>query len=413
MIRIICFFVFISLFGLGTSPIQAQNLLTLHEAIVRAIQHNPALEGSRSDVKMAALGVQQARLNPNPQLSLSAKQPDFETSFLLEQTIDLWGKQSIEIRRATRLHDIAILNYHEKQLEMATKVSRAFLDTWALQEQQEVMISFLKMEETYFRQISEKVLAGTASEQDKKRAGVQVSLQRLLLQKTINQVKIKKRALSQLWGEIDPSFDLISGDFYSLPTPLSLEKYRSRLPENLTLKIAEKSIDLAQSSTDAVKSNPWSPVTFGAGLHYKQDNGQTAGILSLFVPVPLSDQNQWKIEQASQGIKKALSEKQTLSLAVLQELEMSESQLQIAYREAHTLKTDMLPTLDSIRKNALEGYLQGKWPYIEVIEAHKANLNTELTYIEVVKQYHQALAHICELTNDFNDALKGEFHDIQ
>lgn len=405
-------FLFLAMvFLLSSIPIQANETITLFEAISNAMVHNTSLKEERIAVNMVRSMVNQARLVPNPQVNVSVQHPDFETSLSVEQPIDIGGKQAISIRIAELTHEIAALNYRAKRLALISNVSQVFFDTFATQEQHRLIQSFLEIEENYYQRVLEKVLAGKASMQDQKRAGVQVTLRRLALQKITDQLGIQKRELSRLWGENSPKFELLPSNFWNLASPKSLETYQSMLSKNPTWEAQERSIVLAQSTAELAKSNLWSPVTLGAGIAYKQGSNQTSGILSIGFPLPIADQNQWKIEQSSLEINRATVAKTAIQLTLMQALEQRYSELQIAYREAQSLNLDIIPTLESIRKNAQEGYLQGKWPYTDVIDAQKSSLESKHLYLDIVSRYHQSLAQIDELTTQFSDKFKGDLNE--
>jgi cobalt-zinc-cadmium efflux system outer membrane protein len=81
--------------------------------------------------------------------------------------------------------------------------------------------------------------------------------------------------------------------------------------------------------------------------------------------------------------------------------------LSAARMEAEILKADVLPGAGSAFEAAVEGYRQGKFGYLDVLNAQRTLFQVRRQYIETLKGYHQAAAAmerlIGEPLSDLND----------
>jgi outer membrane protein, heavy metal efflux system len=117
--------------------------LTLREALVLALKANPELAAFSREIRAREAAVLQARLFPNPELSVTAANlgnavlKDFDgpqTTVSLSQLILLGGKRARGIEVAGLDRDLAAWDYETKRMDVFTRVAQAFVEVLRAQE---------------------------------------------------------------------------------------------------------------------------------------------------------------------------------------------------------------------------------------------------------------------------------------
>jgi outer membrane protein, heavy metal efflux system len=116
------------------------------------------------------------------------------------------------------------------------------------------------------------------------------------------------------------------------------------------------------------------------------DNGLVA---ELGFPLPLWNQNQGNIKKAKFELLKTGNEGKKLWLILETKLSNAYEELMKAYREAEQFKNILLEASSQSSDLALEGYREGKFDYLEVLEAKRTFFEIQEKYIESLVNYHQ------------------------
>jgi cobalt-zinc-cadmium efflux system outer membrane protein len=79
---------------------------------------------------------------------------------------------------------------------------------------------------------------------------------------------------------------------------------------------------------------------------------------------------------------------------VSSDLSQAYQSLSSAYFEAVTLKEKVLPDAQAVFKASEEGYKQGKFDYLILLDAQKTLFDVKTQYIDALQSYHQAVADV-------------------
>ena len=86
--------------------------------------------------------------------------------------------------------------------------------------------------------------------------------------------------------------------------------------------------------------------------------------------------------------------------------------LSSAYVEATTLKTDVLPGAQSAFDASREGYRQGKFDYLVLLDSQRTLFEVRARYIEALNLYHKAVADVERLIGKDLDTLTKTFEEM-
>jgi cobalt-zinc-cadmium efflux system outer membrane protein len=72
-----------------------------------------------------------------------------------------------------------------------------------------------------------------------------------------------------------------------------------------------------------------------------------------------------------------------------------------AVDQVTAMRTSILPGAELAFDMAREGYTQGKFAYLDVLDAQRTWFEAKVQYVEVLSSYHQALAELNRLASGY------------
>ena len=101
------------------------------------------------------------------------------------------------------------------------------------------------------------------------------------------------------------------------------------------------------------------------------------------------DRNQGDVLAAKHNIAKAQQQRRVAELAVYTAVVDAYQGLAIAFTEVTDIKKDVLPGAQSAFDAAGQGYRQGKFNYLEVLDAQQTLFKAKGKYVESLAAYHK------------------------
>ena len=141
-------------------------------------------------------------------------------------------------------------------------------------------------------------------------------------------------------------------------------------------------------------------VTVSAGVRQFNQADETAAILGVSIPLPVFDRNQGGKQEARAKLAKGEEERRAATARVLTALAEAYQSLSSAFMEATVLKNEVLPGAQSAFEAENEGFRQGKFGYLDVLDAQRTLFEARSKYIESLASYHKAVADVERLIGD-------------
>jgi cobalt-zinc-cadmium efflux system outer membrane protein len=135
-------------------------------------------------------------------------------------------------------------------------------------------------------------------------------------------------------------------------------------------------------------------VTVSLGYKTLQDTGNKGMILGASIPIPLSNRNQGNIQTARAQTVKAQDQYWELELALENKLAISHKELVRSYNEAEKIRSTVLKSAVQSFELAKEGYKEGKFEYLDMLDSQKTLFEVRERYIQALLNYHQSRADI-------------------
>jgi outer membrane protein, heavy metal efflux system len=182
--------------------------------------------------------------------------------------------------------------------------------------------------------------------------------------------------------------------FFDITAPIPFEQCLADLCNQPEIVQSLYNYTSAHHNWKLEKANRIPDVTlsFGYKGEYEENNkGLLAGVS---FPIPLFNQNQGNIGRAYFDMLKTGEQGKQLWLVLESKLAISYDELIRAYEEAESIKNFTLPSATQAFELAEKGYREGKFEYLDVLDAQRTFFDVREKYIQSLVNYHHRRADI-------------------
>lgn len=391
-------------------PASPRGTLTLADALSLALRQSPELAAYSWDVRAAEARVIQARLRPNPELSLEAEDvagtrefrggEQAERTLQLSQLVELGGKRPARIAEAQAGRALAGWDYQVKRVEVLRETTQRFIDVLVAQRRVALARETVSLNQTAVPLTERRVEVGKASAVETTRANVSVALAEIAGEQARRELLAAKASLAAMWGETRSArFEGVSGDLDRIGQAPAFSTLAARLGSNPQLArwTTEREKRAAALRLQQAQAVPDITVMGGPRVFGNAENVST-GVLGVSLPLPLFNRNQGGIAEARALLSKTEPEARAAEARAFAELSAAYQTLQSAAAEAATLKDIVIPGAKQSVDLLTNGYEAGRFSQIEILLERRALFDARLQHLRALADYHKALAAVEALT---------------
>lgn len=344
------------------------------------IQHNAELKALEKKVDSHEAKVLQASLRINPELDFeSGTGGDPETSAQINQTIELGGKR-LKRTRVTELElESAQLSYIIKKHAILEEARSVFIDILFAQHILNLKKETVSVVEQFLQSVKTRVEAGRLSPAEAARAQIALTSQQVELYRIQRNLKNHWRLLASFWGSNSPDFSKADENLDSMIVLPSEEYIQLNIMESPS--ILEKNIDIQiqQAIIDVEQANRIPDLQMSAGIKKTDVPGNTYQV-GLSIPLQVFNRNQGTIQASIAQMDQLSEEKRALEINLRTQIAHLYSDLLILGKEVEALKTTILPEAHKAYQIINDGYLQGKFVFLDVVDAQTTLYEAEENY---------------------------------
>ncbi len=382
--------------------------LTLQESLALALANNSRLQSFSWEVRAREAQALQVGLWPNPSLGtetedLSTEDPigDFtgsEQMVQVSQPIELWGRPGKRRDVAEEERDLAGWDYEAARLDVVSQTTQAFVGLVAAEQRVHLARQLVRLSEEVFQTVSRQVETGEVSPVEKQRARVPLSQARIRLRRAEEARTAARTTLSGQWGRSDTTtFREVEGTFGPVRPVPSLDSVKAALGRNPALARQQDEIEQARAVVSLEKSNrlPVPAVTVGwQRFGGRTGSDRTALKAGVSLPLPLWDRNQGAVQRARFRLERARRQREAARVRLDTTLSKAYRSLVSAQNEAQTIAEETLPAAQSAFESVRQGYRQGKFDYLEVLDAQRTLFGVRRQQIQALSRYYQARVRV-------------------
>jgi cobalt-zinc-cadmium efflux system outer membrane protein len=385
-------------------PEEPTGPLTLGSALSLALRGNPELATFAWEIRARDAQILQASLLPNPQVGVeiedfggSDQLADFDgsdTTLQLKQTIELGGKRATRTNVASLRGDLARWDYEVKKLDVIAETTGAFVDVLAAQERVALTEELAALAQSVLDTTAQRVKAGKVSPLEETKANVALSTSRIAQQQALRELDASRRRLATLWGASRPEFERVEGVLNTVTPVPPAEDLARQISGNPDVARWDAEMEQRRAALTLEKAGRVPDLTLGGGVRYLGETDDHAFVVQAELPLPLFDRNQGRILEAQHRLSQGEHQRRAAETRVLRELSEAHRKLSAAFAEARGLTNDVLPGARTVFDASQEGYRQGKFGYLEVLDAQRTLFEARGRHIEALTSYQKAVADI-------------------
>ena len=378
--------------------------IILDQALKLACEYNPDILSAQYEVQAATHRKTQTGVRPNPNLSFEAEDvlgknemkgfDGAEYTAQLEQTLEIGRKRSKRIKKAELDRQLSGFDLSARQLDVEAATVRRFIAVQGAQEQLALNREFMALAENFLKTVSARVQAGKVSPMEEEKAKILLSQQKNAMFQAERELDAARVQLSAMWGSAEPRFGLVGGDFFAIPVVRSISDLAGGLKDNPDVGRWAAELEQRKASVNTEKAARIPDVAIAGGIRRFNDTGDDAFVMGLSLPLPLFDRNQGNVRESSVLV--LMAEKQRLSAEV-----SANTALVGAYQaflstsnKVSGLHTEIIPRAKSVYDSVKTGYLQGKFSYLEVLDAQRTFFEAKGECIDAMVSCHSAFTDI-------------------
>lgn len=387
---------------------QALNSLTLDQAIINVLEHNPVLKAADYDAKAAAARIRAATLSPALHTSLEFENftgsgaykgsDSLESTLSLAKVFELGDKASL---RGELAQDESILLRNEqdaKRLDLLTETTNRFIHVVTDQERLVIAQDSLKLAEQTLGIVKRRVDAGRTPDAELLHAQNLLARKQLELEHAEHELATTRLKLATLWGEMQTPFSDAKADLYAIEPAIPFENLATLLEQNPDLLRFATEKRLAQTRIQLAQAKGSMDIELKAGIRHFNATDDTGFVLSMNVPFGTSSRAQPLIDEAEALSMRDphLQEERRLTLyATLFEVHQ---EIKHAVEAVTALRKVIIPNAEQALKEYEKGYSLGRYSFLELTEAQNALLGARLEAVMTATEYHSLRTEIDRLT---------------
>ena len=371
--------------------------LTMEAAIRLALEVNPTIAAARREIEATEAQILQGSLRPNPGFSYAAENAgriSRSSSAQVELPIERGDKRAARVDAAQRGRDVAVSDLSGRQLKVRAAVMAAFFDVLAAQELTALAQDSVSLARRATDIAAKRVVAGKVSPVEETKARVAEAGTRVALTQAQSELRNARRRLSSLWGNASPRFSEAQGNVDMLPAVPARESIELRLGTSPSVQRARLELERRKSLVNVEQSKTVQDVTVSVGIQRREEAQHEQMRFGISIPIPLFNRNQGNLLEALRREDKARDELVATRIALASDVYQVIERLGARRQEVDLLRTEVVPGAKSAYEAATIGFENGKFSFLEVLDAQRTFFSAKSQYLNALAAVHRAVTDL-------------------
>lgn len=371
--------------------------LTMEAAIRLALEVNPTIAAARREIEATEAQILQGSLRPNPGFSYAAENAgriSRSSSAQVELPIERGDKRAARVDAAQRGRDVAVSDLSGRQLKVRAAVMAAFFDVLAAQELTALAQDSVSLARRATDIAAKRVVAGKVSPVEETKARVAEAGTRVALTQAQSELRNARRRLSSLWGNASPRFSEAQGNVDMLPAVPARESIELRLGTSPSVQRAQLELERRKSLVNVEQSKTVQDVTVSVGIQRREEAQHEQMRFGISIPIPLFNRNQGNLLEALRREDKARDELVATRIALASDVYQVIERLGARRQEVDLLRTEVVPGAKSAYEAATIGFENGKFSFLEVLDAQRTFFSAKSQYLNALAAVHRAVTDL-------------------
>ncbi len=371
--------------------------LTMEAAIRLALEANPTIAAARREIEATEAQILQGSLRPNPGFSYTAENAgriSRSSSAQVDVPIERGDKRAARVEAAQRGRDVAVSDLSGRQLKVRAAVMAAFFDVLAAQELTALAQDSVGLARRATDIAGKRVVAGKVSPVEETKARVAEAGARVALTQAQSELRNARRRLASLWGNASPRFSEAQGNVDLLPAMPARESIEQRLGTSPLIQRAQFELERRKSLVNVEQSKTIQDFTVSVGVQRREESQHEQMRFGISIPIPLYNRNQGNLLEALRREDKARDELVGTRIALASDAYQVMERLDARRQEAELLRTEVVPGAKSAYDAATIGFENGKFSFLEVLDAQRTFFSAKSQYLNALAAVHRAVTDL-------------------
>ena len=386
----------------SAAPADAEPL-SRSDAVRLAVERNPAVEAARNDYEAARARARQAGALPDPEFEfeelpkLGHAGDHGEHTIGVSQRIEFplkWWHRLQAGRRHAEAARLAV--FETTRLDVSLRAKQAYdriaLQKFLLQRARQD----LELAQNILRQARIRFEAGDVPQLDVMRASVEVGRAANRLTAAKNDLSMAGTALNALLARPLRTPIAIVDSLVYQPVETDLDRLTAAaLKQRPDLAGVELQLKALQSRQAAATAAYWPDLNVGLALQQQHGGqGEDSWLLRFSLEVPLWAFSRQRGERAEARaeVARVAAERDAMRYQVLLETERAYLDFNTAEEQVALFQDRILPEAERAFEVAGRSYDEGKLTYLELLEAQRTYIETQIEYARGLFEYRAAAA---------------------
>ncbi|NJB90738.1 cobalt-zinc-cadmium efflux system outer membrane protein [Sphingopyxis italica] len=384
--------------------------LTLDQAVERAIAASPELRAGEAGVDAARADQLQARVRPNPTISVDMDNGvgtgsyglfrQSELTVTYSQPLERGGKREARMALAERGVVLAEAQWRLVRLDIAQEVQRAYIDVQIAEQMVWIAEDRVKLEKEMRTEAIRRVRGYKDPLFVETRADARILEAELALKEAQAKRQSARALLTSFWGGTPDSLVIAEG----------IEKPDPRDPPlaEADAAVFDAAVDRARAQVVVEQSRAHQDYTVSGGTRFLRETNDVAVLGGISIPLGRFDRNQGNIARAQAERRQLEYQSEASRLERLRRLATLRADADAARVRAEGIMNDVYPKAVKTLGQVREGYARGGFLFADVQDAADVIIQIQGQWAEAMTRYRDLLAEIDRLTGRFDAAPLAE-----
>ena len=360
-------------------------------AILAAEQRVEALHGERTSAATPASPDVEFSRGTGQTLDGSANRQ--EHGWAVSQTIEWPGRWHARIKAADGMLEAGRAGSLATKADVLASVQEQYFGILFSQKEAALLEDQAAAAESLLTLAEKRVQVGEARELDRIKARVEALRTERKLESARSEVRVRKAVLDQfLLGALGEQYELLGGFTLPAAVPARDTVLTRLLSASPALREARARAEASEWTLKAERQGRFPDLT--AAYLDTNELDRKARTVSLALRIPLWGFNSGPIRTAKAEREAALLEEARLKAEVASRGEEAYQGFALAFTQAKSYETDLLPSAEKSLKIATFSYAQGELSLLDLLDARRTYLDSVEEYNDVLFQFESARAQL-------------------
>lgn len=421
----VCLYCAFSLLTVSFQAHAATNTtLTLAEAIKKTLNQNPSLnvfplreQGLQAERETAQLspayrvGAELENVAGTGQLS-GTKSAELTVS--LSSVLELGGKKQARVSVVDQKLALSRIKQQIASLDLLSTVTKNYIQLVIDKQRIQLAEEEVSLAQATADEVNKRVRAAIAPKADYARAVAAVEQARLNVTRVEQRMHAHKMALANLWGQMQPDFNQVSGSLFDYGSSRSFESLFELVKNNPSLEFFAAETRLKESEIRLAKTQQQADIDWSVGLRRSADIDESALVAGFSVPLFAEKRAQSAVKSALAARNEITYHQQDFLLRIHSQLYQAYTARVQAIESATTLRESIIPQLTDALTQTKTAYQRGLYSYLDFLTARQELLNAKRALIEMSADALLLTAEIEQLTAEpllIGQNFEGKNHE--